>query len=232
MRILFLIILVSSLGGCASWGANNRYAASNPSGELDARSINDLTAKVQTLSIVSPAEEAQLALAVQRARDLHAQLRAYDAAIAAAQQRQSKLKTRYPQVGSKTTLTKQSAFNVQPAVATEQKQVRSTSLKSSIVKTTVQLPAVKPPVVELTRSRGLRASEPAVSIPAASMSAISKPTVASTAPNVSLAPGAVQRVDDGFISKEHRFEIQNFVAINPSAQKANSAASTGRTGAL
>jgi hypothetical protein len=227
MRILFLIILVSSLGGCASWGANNRYPSSNLTGGLDGNSINDLTAKVQTISIVSPAEEAQLAMAVQRARDLHAQLRAYDAAIAAAQQRQSKLKTRYPQVGNKTTLTKQSAFSVQPAVVTEQKQVRSTSLKSSIVKTTAQLPTVKLPVVELTRSRGLRAS-----VPSASIATMSKAVVASPASDISLAPGAVQPVADGFISKEHRFEIRNFVAINPSAQKTNSAAPTGRIGAL
>lgn len=225
MRILFLILLVSGLGGCASWGTNNRYASSNHAGELDARSIGDLTAKVQTLSIVSPAEEAQLAMAVQRARDLHAQLRAYDAAIAAAQQRQSKLKTRYPQVGNKPALTKQATLTPQVAVATE--QGRTASVKSSVAKTTAQLPAVKPPVVELTRSRGLRTS-----VPTASISAVSKPLVTSSAPSQSLAPSVVQRVADGFISKEHRFEIQNFVAITPSAQKTNAAASSGRVGSL
>ncbi len=85
MKIL-LILLVLCASGCSSLGKNNVAGGTEQLG------------KIRTISIISPAEEEQLALAVARARELHAQIRAYDAAILAAKQMQAQAKTKTGQV--------------------------------------------------------------------------------------------------------------------------------------
>jgi hypothetical protein len=89
MKIL-LILLVLFASGCSSFDRTKNSLSNNSGGA-------EQLGKIRTISIVSPAEEEQLALAVARARELHAQIRAYDAAIGAAKQLQAQTRVKTSQ---------------------------------------------------------------------------------------------------------------------------------------
>jgi hypothetical protein len=89
MKIVLTVFALFGLGGCST--SSPFLFNQNDGAPIDA-SIPS-TSVLQRISIISAAEEAQLAEAVARARELHAQIRAYDAAIAAATQRKLQLES-------------------------------------------------------------------------------------------------------------------------------------------